>query len=163
MIRLLPIIALALTACAQTESKDNAVAAEIVRDTTRPEDCAVPQIVSLRQETPIDNKTLEETKARFAAAFGRACVNGLLESKEFLDPKADEQGRLFLLNAPDANVASIYLSEAAGNRMVLEYPFRTPDGKTKVPSPAELDEAIYCTMVGATANEQEESGRCLAD
>jgi hypothetical protein len=47
--------------------------------------------------------------------------------------------------------------------MVLEYPFLTTDGKTQVPTSNELEEAIYCAVVGATPEEQESSGRCLVD
>ena len=72
-------------------------------------------------------------------------------------------GKLFLINAPEANVASIYLSDVDGSRMVLEYPFLTTDGKSQVPTAGELEEAIYCAVRGATPEEQEASGRCLVD
>ena len=106
---------------------------------------------------------MDETKANFAAAFQRACAKRNLEERELFDPRAVDQGQLFLINAPEANVASIYLSEVDGNRMVLEYPFLTTDGKTQVPSSEELEEAIFCVVVGATPEEQEKSGRCLVD
>ena len=96
-------------------------------------------------------------------AFKRACGKGLLTEKPLIDPKATDQGKLFLINAPEANVASIYLSGVDGSRMVLEYPFLTTDGKTQVPSADELEEAIYCAVVGATPEEQESTGRCLVD
>ena len=47
--------------------------------------------------------------------------------------------------------------------MLLEYPFVTDFGKANVPSAADLHEAIYCAVKGATAKEEEESGRCLPD
>ena len=111
----------------------------------------------------MESGLLNETKANFAAAFQRSCAKGHLEQKELFDSKAADQGQLFLINAPEANVASIYLSEVDGNRMVLEYPFLTTDGKSQVPSADELEEAIYCVVVGATPEEQESSGRCLVD
>ena len=106
---------------------------------------------------------LDETKANFTSAYQSACAKGLLRDKPLIDAKAADQGRLFLVNTPDANVASIYLSEVDANRMVLEYPFLTSDGKSQVPSADELEEAIYCAVRGATAEEQESTGRCLVD
>jgi hypothetical protein len=46
---------------------------------------------------------------------------------------------------------------------VLEYPFLTADGVTHTPSAAELGEAIFCAVQGASQQEEEESGRCLPD
>jgi hypothetical protein len=102
------------------------------------------------------------TGVNFAAAYRQACAQGLLRGR------ALERDRLFLRNAPDANVASIYLdgeegAPAAGRRMVLEYPFLTADGVTHVPGTEELAEAIFCHVRGASAQEAEESGRCLPD
>ena len=87
----------------------------------------------------------------------------VLADKPLVDPKAADQARIFLVNAPEANAASIYLSDVDGSRMILEYPFLTMDGKSQVPAAEELEEAIYCAVVGATAEEQEKSGRCLVD
>jgi hypothetical protein len=106
---------------------------------------------------------MDETEASFSAAYKRLCGKGLLKGKTLINSKAADRERLFLVNAPEANVASIYLSEVDGNRMVLEYPFLTLDGKSQVPSADELEEAIYCAVVGATPREQESHGRCLAD
>ncbi len=47
--------------------------------------------------------------------------------------------------------------------MVLEYPFLTADGATHVPSTSEFGEAIFCTVHGASQQEEEASGRCLPD
>jgi hypothetical protein len=75
--------------------------------------------------------------------------------------------RLFLRNAPNANVAQIYrLADAripSPPRRVLEFPFVTEDRVAHVPTADELTEAIYCHVRGATPQEQEESGRCLPD
>ena len=65
-----------------------------------------------------------------------------------------------LVNAPDANMGAIY---STGGRTVFEYWFVTHDGRTHVPSVGQIHEAIYCATVGASAKEQEESGRCLPD
>jgi hypothetical protein len=71
-----------------------------------------------------------------------------------------------VINAPDSNVASFYrqAKDAANpDDMVLEFHFLTQDGAVQVPSADDLGEAIYCAVHGASAKEEEESGRCLAD
>jgi hypothetical protein len=124
--------------------------------------CAPPSL-AMADTTQLDSSLMDETRANFAAAYKGACDKALLADKPLIDPKAADQGKLFMINAPEANVASIYFSEVDGKRMVLEYPFLTTDGKTQVPSAAELEEAIYCAVQGATPQEQEASGRCLVD
>ena len=114
------------------------------------------------QAQSLKSGQMKEAQANFDAAYEHSCGD-VLAGKPLIEPKAADQGKLFLINAPDANVASIYLSEVDGNRMVLEYPFLTVDGKSQVPTVAELEEAIYCAAVGATPEEQESSGRCLVD
>ena len=100
-------------------------------------------------------KPFREISVSFNKAYARACGEGLLKTKRLA-----VSGRLFLINAPDANVASIY---ARRNQTVLEYAFVDHDGRTHVPTVAELQEAIFCAVHGASAKEQEESGRCLPD
>ena len=95
---------------------------------------------------------LAKTSANFDKAYAKACKEGLFKAKPLIAAKG---GKLFLVNAPDANVASIYGSD---KRTVLEYHF-----DSGVPSADDLHEAIYCAVHGATAKEQEESGRCLPD
>ena len=101
-----------------------------------------------------------QTSANFAKAYAKACAEGLLKKSPLIDAKAKDKAHLVLLNAPEANIASIYLS---GGRMVLEYPFVFDFGKANVPSAADLHEAIYCAVHGSSEKEQEESGRCLPD
>ena len=96
------------------------------------------------------------TSANFAKAYAKACAEGLFKTKPLVSVK---DKRLYLSNAPNANVASIYASK---RRMLIEYPF-IAGGKTNVPTADELHEAIYCAVHGASAKEQEESGRCLPD
>jgi hypothetical protein len=105
----------------------------------------------------------KEAQANFQSAYEASCAKDVLSDVPLIDPKATDQGRIFLVNAPEANVASIYLSDVDGSRMVLEYPFLTTDGKSQVPTADELEEAIYCSVVGATPEEQESTGRCLPD
>ena len=125
--------------------------------------CASSPTLALANGAQLASQPMEETKAHFEDAYKDACARGYLKDKPLIDPKAADQHKLFLINAPEANVASIYLSEIDGNLMVLEYPFLTTDGKSQVPSAEELSEAIYCNVVGATPQEQESSGRCLVD
>jgi hypothetical protein len=125
--------------------------------------CARPPTLALANGATLASQPMKETSAHFVDAYEGACSKGLLKDKPLVDPKAADPGKLFLINAPEANVPSIYLSEVDGNRMVLEYPFLTTDGKTQVPSGKELEEAIYCAVVGATPEEQDVSGRCLVD
>ena len=99
------------------------------------------------------SKAFKATSANFARAHAKACANGLLKLRKL-------PSRLVLHNAPEANVASIYMSKG---RTILEYYFVTPDGRRHVPDAAELHEAIYCSVRGATPQEEEESGRCLPD
>lgn len=168
MTRGLPLLAsLLLASCGQdaqpetnSDPVNNAVAVEQPAN-----QCTPPTLAMENGAQPFGQGSalLGEFKANFAAAFERACAKDLFKEKPLIDPKAADQKHLFLVNAPEANIASIYLSAIDANRMVLEYPFLTGDGRTQVPSADELEEAIYCEVVGATPEEQEASGRCLAD
>ena len=100
-------------------------------------------------------------EANFASAFKAACDAGYFAKKPLIDPTARPKDTLTVFNAPEANTVSIYLSE--GPSMVLEYPFVDTENKASAPDVATLKEAFYCTTVGATDKEQEESGRCLVD
>lgn len=159
--------ALLLTcACGQQSPGGNAGAAvdgAANANVPAPTDCAPPEILLAQSGTRLTQDIVARTKANFASAYGQSCVKGILGSGELLDPKAVDPGRLFLFNAPEANVASIYLSKRNGDRMVLEFPFLTADGRATVPSVNELEEAIYCNLVGTTPEEQEKDGRCLPD
>jgi hypothetical protein len=103
---------------------------------------------------------MRKTSANFAQAYKQACAAGMLKSRPLIPVNGANAGKLFLTNAPSANVASIYPGEG---RMVLEYPFVDSHGKVGVPDAAELKEAIFCAVVGASDKEQEASGRCLPD
>jgi hypothetical protein len=94
------------------------------------------------------------------AAFKSACKYGLLKDATIVKLHGVSTRRLYLSNAPNANVASLY---ARDGRLVLEYPFVAADRSMHVPSAKEIQEAIYCAVHGASAKEQEESGRCLPD
>ena len=163
MIRGLPLLAaMALAACGQGADPDNVgdVAANTVEQAASQ---CTPPTLAMADSAQLASALIDETKANFAAAFQAGCKKDLFKDKPLIDPRAADPGKLFLINAPEANVASIYVSEVDGDRMVLEYPFLTTDGKTQVPSAGELEEAIYCAAVGATPEEQESTGRCLVD
>jgi len=118
----------------------------------------VPIAVAKSMPAAFSAKLVERASKNFEAAYRQACrVNYL--TKPLIDG-ATKDKRLFLHNAPNANVASIYLESG---RMLLEYPFVSEHGKTQVPTMQDLLEAIYCSAHGASAKEQEESGRCLPD
>jgi hypothetical protein len=107
-------------------------------------------------------------EANFAAAYRMACAHGLLRRRALIAAGAGERDRLLLKNAPDANVASIYLeggegAPAARRHMVLEYHFLTAEGAVDVPSTNDLGEAIFCEVQGASQQEEDTSGRCLPD
>jgi hypothetical protein len=104
------------------------------------------------------------TRAEFEIAYQRACREGVLGRGRLMNGRGDI---LYLRNSPDANGASIFPISVDGNRglnaTVLEYPFVSREGTLEIPSRLELREAIYCRVVGATALEQEQEGRCLPD
>ena len=154
---------IALSTCGQggEPERSDVVAVDAVKQPAAKK-CPVPAL-AMADSTQFESSLMDETRTNFATAFKSACGKGLLTEKPLIDPKATDQGKLFLINAPDANVASIYLSDVDGSRMVVEYPFLTTDGKTQVPSADELEEAIYCAVAGATPEEQESTGRCLVD
>jgi hypothetical protein len=110
-----------------------------------------------------DSSPYQRTEAAFEAAYRQSCANGLLREAPLFPPDAAEPGTLLLKNAPDANIASLYRESDADRSLVLEYPFVSGEGAARVPTEEELGEAIYCSVRGASGQEQEESGRCLAD
>ena len=100
----------------------------------------------------------------FAKAYDAACAAGWFAKKPLIDPRAAKQDTLFVANAPQSNVASIYFdADGAGREMVIEGPFVDGEGHVQVPGAKAIQEAIYCYAVGATEQEQEASGRCLVD
>ena len=127
-----------------------------------PAHCAPVEVVLRRKDVParFTAQLVHKTTANFGKAYKQACAAGMLKSRPLIPVNGANAGKLFLFNAPSANDASIYPGEG---RMVLEYPCVESDGKVSVPDAAELKEAIFCAVVGASDKEQEESGRCLTD
>lgn len=99
------------------------------------------------------------------AAFKSACKYGLLKGSTIARLNDVSARRLFLENQPNANVASLEADRRPDGswRLVLAYPYVAADRSTNVPTAAEIQEAIFCAVHGASAKEQEESGRCLPD
>ena len=112
-----------------------------VSSAVAPRDCKAPTLAMAGDAQSLKSEQLKEAQANFETAYQKSCTDKLLAAKPLVDPKAADQEHIFLVNAPEANVASIYLSEVDGSRMVLEYPFLTTDGKSQVPSADELANA----------------------
>jgi hypothetical protein len=179
--------ALTLAACGQSgEAVVNASAPAPVANTAAPAPAPAPQAAATLACAPAPMLVLSQDFADphhafapgtaafrrfetgFAAAYRGACERGALRRHPLIAAGAAERDRLRLKNAPEANIASIYLdgeegAPAAQRHMVLEYPFLTADGATHTPSAVELGEAIFCAVQGASQQEEEDSGRCLPD
>jgi hypothetical protein len=112
-----------------------------------------------------DEDAFRQVRDRFDMAYRRTCYRGVMRDRPLIPPDSGHPGQLFLKNAPEANVASIYRDNegAAAGEMVLEFHFVTSEGMIELPSVEELEEAIDCSVRGATEQEQADTGRCLAD
>jgi len=125
-----------------------------------------PNRVDPRDEFASQASRFRQLEQRFAAAYRRACDSGFLNGRQLVETGTQQPRQLFVSNAPDSNVVSIY--EIGGQDgmpavTILEYHFVTSEGAVDVPGEAELGEAIYCAVHGASQQEEEESGRCLPD
>jgi hypothetical protein len=139
----------------------------------KPAECAPAPYLALtedfadpRQDFVPGKKPFEQLQQRFSEAYAKACASGILKDHPLIDPASPHPAQLFLKNAPDANVASIYQAGADGavpGDVLLEYDFITSDGRPHVPTAQELGEAIYCTVHGASSEDEQGSGRCLPD
>ena len=131
-----------------------------------PARCAPPVVMLMEDDkafvvrfwagTPRRRDVEEEVRA----AFKSACKYGLLKGSTIAKLHGVSSRRLYLSNAPNANIATLY---DRNGKLVLEYPFVAADRTMHVPSAKDVQEAIFCAVHGASAKEQEESGRCLPD
>jgi hypothetical protein len=166
-----PIVFLAAAACGNPPA-GNAMANASVPDDPMPAGAPPRPTVSPQQRCEMPKldfsaaKILGE-KARasftdnFRVALDKACSEGLLKDEPLVDERAYVRNTIVVMNAPEANVTSLYFApSAAPPAMLLESPFGEPP---QVPSVEDLHEAIYCWTKGATEEEQEASGRCLPD
>jgi hypothetical protein len=115
-----------------------------------------------------DTPAYAELQSHFHQAYAQACDAGWFAHAPLLDPAAAHPGALMLANAPEANIAAIYLDArddvpADAHDMLLEYPFVDSAKRARVPSVDEVREAIWCHAIGASGAEEESSGRCLPD
>lgn len=122
--------------------------------------CAMPKL-DFRAAGALSGEDRARFTDNFRVALDKACTEGLLEGEPIVDQRAHVKDTIFVMNAPEANVTSLYFGpSAAPPAMLLESPFGEPP---QVPSVEDLHEAIYCWARGATEEEQETSGRCLPD
>jgi hypothetical protein len=159
-----PILAMALLAVQPTLPATLAAQSSAAGCAAMPRLALEPGFVDPRRIFGPESPGMRATRAEFEIAYQRACREGVLGRGRLLNGRPDV---LYLRNAPDANGASIFPISVNGNRAlnatVLEYPFVSREGTLEIPSRLELREAIYCRVVGATALEQEQEGRCLPD
>ncbi len=169
--RLMPALFLALIACGN-QPAGNAMTSEQAPDgpvaagsPALPKDalqqrCGMPKL-DFRAAANLSEKDRARFTDNFRIALDKACTEGLLEGDLIVDERAYVKDTIFVMNAPEANVTSLYFGpSAAPPAMLLESPFGDPP---QVPSVEDLHEAIYCWTKGATDEEQETSGRCLPD
>ena len=134
--------------------------------TVPPQRCSPPTVLLAGNDKSFTARFWYQTPRRRAvedevrAAFKAACKSGLLKGATIPKLGGVSSRRLYLSNAPEANVASIY---ATGGELLLEYAYVAADRSMHVPTAVEIQEAIYCAAVGATKDEQARSGRCLPD
>ena len=104
-------------------------------------------------------------EANVRSAFQAACAKRLIQGAAIPNLDGASTARLFLENWPDANIASLEADQLPDRswRLMLGHPFVASDGSVNVPSAADIEEAIYCAVRGATEQEQAETGRCLVD
>lgn len=161
--RWMGMFALAAAACSAAP-ESNAVAGEASGKseaaTPSPKNCDFPKL-DFRAASELTDKEKASFTANLRTAFDRACGEGLFVERPLVDPRSYDRSLLYVMNAPEADVTSIYFGpSAAPPAMLLESPFRSP---AQIPTVEELHEAIYCEMRGATPEEQERDGRCLVD
>ena len=122
--------------------------------------CDLPKL-NFRSAEQLNDKDRARYTSNFRVAFDKACTEGLMGGDPLVDQDATVKDTIFVLDAPEANVTSLYLAPPGAPReMLLETPFGDPP---RVPSVEDIHEAIYCWTKGATEEEQETSGRCLPD
>ena len=122
-------------------------------------DCLAPKLDFAA--SGLDSGQQSSFAANFAAANAKACGEGLYGSQPLIDPHSAKADTIFVMDAPEANVVSIYFrDDPKPAQTLVEVPFGSP--KT-IPAAEDFHEAIYCAVHGATPKEEEESGRCLPD
>lgn len=169
--KLWPVIFLALAACGNQPAGNDMTNSQ-VPDGPMPagapplpkaaplQKCDLPKL-DFTEAANLDAKARARFTDNFRVAFDKACAEGLMGGDQLVDQDATAKDTIFVLDAPEANVTSVYFNPRGPSpRMLVESPFGDPP---QVPSVEDLHEAIYCWTKGATEEEQETSGRCLPD
>jgi hypothetical protein len=165
-------IALAVTACQREQEPvaETSPAANSVAVAGMPKAAATGASAACAPEPGLERSfnfpavDFAKLEANFKAAYSQACGEKLLAGEPLVPAGVPHPGKLFAANAPDSNVAAIYRGGDDGRGdMMLEYHFLGTDGSRSMPSVDDLHEAIFCAVHGASAQEQDDSGRCLAD
>lgn len=159
--------ALLLAACGQQASEAAPEGEATPIASADPADCArvtldiqPARFAEGRENFAVGTEARTRLDENFSVALAQACAEGLLDRQPLVDPRSTEKNVLFIANAPQANVASIYFDKDA---TFFEGPFFVDGRHVQVPGPAAIKEAIYCHAVGATPQEQDTTGRCLPD
>ena len=154
--------ALVLLGCGQAPSAapaNQAAPATVIEAAAPAPNCLSPNFDFAT--SGLDSGQQSSFAANFAAANAKACGEGLLAKATLVDPRSADPSTLFVMDAPGANIVSIYLrDDPKPAQTVIEVPFGSPP---KIPSAEDFHEAIYCAVHGATPKEEEDSGRCLPD
>jgi hypothetical protein len=139
---------------------------------TPQKNCVLPA-VEFEDGDPALTRHFAPASKRFArlqlnvrAGFQRACNKRLIAGSNIGELESVPMRRMWIRNTPDGNVATLSADQLPGGtgwRLVLEHPFVASDGSVNVPSAVEIEEAIYCSVQGATPRAQEATGRCLVD
>jgi hypothetical protein len=136
-----------------------------------PAPCPIPELLPPEGSGPFEQAfasstaAFRQTAASIRDGFRRACGKDLRVRSQFTDLSEADAKRIALENWPDANVPMLETSQRPDGtwRLMLGGPFLASDGSVNVPTAAEVEEAIFCAVKGASEEEQAESGRCLVD
>ena len=113
------------------------------------------------KETNLDTQDQARFAEHFAAAFARACGEGLFAAKPLVDQRSEDKRTIVVLHSPVAKGTAIYFAPSgAPPAMLLEAPAGSP---LNIPSADALYKAMHCAVRWPTADEQEQDGRCLPD
>lgn len=159
--------AAAITACSQAADGDaNAAVINLSAPAAAPipANCA-PATLDFTAATSLGPKEQALFADNFKTAYDKACAEGLMAREPRVDPRVYDKDTIFVLNGSEANIPSFYFAPSgAPPSMLLEWPFGAePGSPSQIPSVEDLHEAIFCTMKGATPEEEETTGRCLPD
>ena len=135
-LRLLALI-LTLAACGNApdgNAQSNATVPEAPRSETSPQQaCRFPKL-DFSAAPNLGPKDQARYTENFRAAFDKACAGKLFADGPLIDEGSTDKSTLFVLNAPEANVTSIYLGTTAAaatdaHRNAVRRPAAGPVGR----------------------------------